>query len=142
MKYLARPQLLVGSAFVALAKGDSDEASRLVQEAREYVEERAMKYMYAFVAFAAAQVSAAQGQQEEALESFSRAEKHAFDLQMRPLVWQARAGAAQVLSGAGRAAEAEAKRSEAREMIDEIADLFEDESLRGMFLESAASKLT
>ena len=62
-------------------------------------------------------------------------------MQMRPLVWQARAGAAQVLSGAGRASEAEAKRSEARDMIDEIASLFEDEKLRGMFLENATSKL-
>jgi tetratricopeptide (TPR) repeat protein len=141
MKYLARPQLLAGSAFVALAKGDSNEAARLVQEAREYVEERAMKHMYAFVAFAAAQVSAAQGNEEEALQSFSHAEEHALELQMRPLVWQSRAGAAQVLSGAGRASEAEAKRSDAREMIEEIAGLFEDEELRGMFLESAMGKL-
>ena len=61
---------------------------------------------------------------------------------MRPLVWQARAGAARVLSGAGRTSEAEAKRSEAKDMVDEIAGLFKDEKLRGMFLESATSKLS
>jgi hypothetical protein len=86
-------------------------------------------------------VSAAQGHEDEALQSFSHAEEHALELQMRPLVWQSRAGAAQVLSGAGRASEAEAKRSDAREMIEEIAGLFEDEELRGMFLENATSRL-
>ena len=55
LKYLARPQLLVGSAFVALAKGDSDEAAKLVDEARQFAEERAMQNFYAFVAFAGGQ---------------------------------------------------------------------------------------
>ena len=55
MKYLARPQLLVGSAFVELAKGRSDEAAKLVHEARQFVEERAMNHLYAIVAFAGAQ---------------------------------------------------------------------------------------
>ena len=140
-RYLARPQLLVGSAFVELANGRSDEAANLVHEARQFVEERAMRHFYAFVAFADAQVSAAQGRGDQALDSFTRAEEQALRMQMRPLVWQARAGAAQVLSGAGRTSEAEAKRAEARDMVDEIAGLFKDEKLRGMFLESATSKL-
>ncbi len=140
-KYLARPQLLVGSAFAELAKGRSDEAAKLVQEARQFVEERAMQHLYAFVAFAGAQVSAAQGRGDQALDSFTRAEEQALRMQMRPLVWQARAGAAQVLSGAGRTSKAEEKRAEARDMVDEIAGLFEDEKLRGMFLEGATSKL-
>ena len=140
-RYLARPQLLVGSAFVELAKGRSAEAAKLVDKARQYVEERAMQHLYAFVAFAGAQVSAAQGLGEQALDGFARSEEQALRMQMRPLVWQARAGAAQVLSGAGRASEAEAKRSEARDMVDEIAGLFKDDKLRGMFLESATSKL-
>ena len=141
MKYLARPQLLVGSAFVELAKGRSDEAAKLVHEARQFVEERAMNHLYAIVAFAGAQVSAAQDRGEQALDSFTRAEEQAVRMQMRPLVWQARAGAAQVLFGAGRTSKAEAKRAEARDMVDEIAGLFKDEKLRGMFLEGATSKL-
>ena len=88
-----------------------------------------------------AQVSAAQDRGEQALDSFTRAEQQAVRMQMRPLVWQARAGAAQVLFGAGRTSKAEAKRAEARDMVDEIAGLFKDEKLRGMFLESATSKL-
>ena len=140
-RYLARPQLLVGSAFVELAKGRAAEAAKLVAESRQYAEERAMQHFYAFVAFAGAQVSAAQGNGEQALDSFTRAEEQALRMQMRPLVWQARAGAVQVLSGAGRASEAEAKLAEARDMVDEIAGLFKDEKLRGMFLESATNKL-
>ncbi len=142
MKYLARPQLLVGSAFVELAKGRSDEAAKLVRKAQQFVEERAMQHLYAFVAFAGAQVSAAQGRGDQALDSFTRAEEQALRMQMRPLVWQARAGAARVLSEAGRTSEAEAKRAEAKDMVDEIAGLFKDEKLRGMFLESATSKLS
>ena len=141
MKYLARPQLLIGSAFIELTKGRADEAAKLVHEARQFVEVRAMKHLYAFVAFAGAQVSAAQGRGEQALESFTQAEAHALRMQMRPLVWQARAGAAQVLAGTGQTSQAEAKRTQARDMVDEIAGLFKDEKLRGMFLESVASKL-
>jgi ATP/maltotriose-dependent transcriptional regulator MalT len=142
MKYLAKPQLLVGSAFVELTKGRSAEAAKLVNEARQYVEDRAMQHLYAFVAFAGAQVSAAQGLVDEALNGFARAEEQALRMQMRPLVWQARAGAAQVLSAAGQASNAEAKRREARDMIDEIAGLFKDEKLRGMFIENATGKLS
>ena len=100
-----------------------------------------MKHLYALVAFAGAQVSAAQGREDQALDNFTRAEEQALQMQMRPLVWQARAGAARVLSGAGRTSEAEAKRSEAKDMVDEIAGLFEDAKLRSMFLASATSKL-
>ena len=140
-KYLARAQLLVGSAFVELAKGRSGEADKLVHEARQFVEERAMQHLYALVAFAGAQVSAAQGRADQALDSFTRPEEQALRMQMRPLVWQSRAGAAQVLSGAGRTSKAEAKRAEAKDMVDEIARLFKDEKLRGLFLDSATSKL-
>ena len=40
----------------------------------------------------------------------------------------------------GRPVEASAKRDAARAVIDEIADLFEDETLRGLYLETAAKK--
>ena len=141
MKHLARPQLLVGSAFVELAKGRSDEAARLVNDARQYVEDRAMQHLSAFVALAGAQVSAAQGLVDQALDGFTRAEDQALRMQMRPLVWQARAGAAKLLFEAGRASEAEAKRREARDMVDEIAGLFKDEKLRGLFIDNATGKL-
>jgi len=60
---------------------------------------------------------------------------------MRPLVWQLRAGSAQVLSASGRTEAASAKRTEALDMIDEIAGLFQDEELRSSYLENAKGKL-
>jgi len=60
---------------------------------------------------------------------------------MRPMVWQARVEAAKVLDALGRTAEAEAKRRDARAMIDEIAALFTDENLRAAFVESAMRKI-
>ena len=131
-----------GKVICALSGGvDSAVTAKLVHEARQFAEEREMQHLYAFVAFAAAQVSAAQGSGDQALDSFTRAEEQALRMQMRPLIWQARAGAAQVLSAAGRTSNAEAKRAEARDMVDEIAGLFKDEKLRSMFLENATSKL-
>ena len=138
---LARPQLLVGSAFVALARSNLDDAAKFVQEAREFAEERAMKHLYPLIAFADAQVSAARGEAERALEQFTLAEELALEMQMRPLVWQARAGAAQALSASGRDGEADEKRRAAQAMIDEIAGLFEDEKLRAMFVEGTTQRL-
>ena len=88
-----------------------------------------------------AQVSAARGETERALELFTHAEKLALEMLMRPLLLQARAGSAQLLTAASRESEAEAKRREARATIDEIAGLFEDEKLRAMFVGNATRKL-
>jgi class 3 adenylate cyclase/tetratricopeptide (TPR) repeat protein len=138
---LNRPRFLIGMAFVHLARGRTDEAGGLVDQARAFVEERAMKFLFPLVDFADAQVSAARGENERALEQFGRAEELAAAMQMRPLVWQAQAGAARALSALGHAAETEAKRRQARAVIDEIAGLFEDETLQEMFLESALGKI-
>ena len=40
-----------------------------------------------------------------------------------------------------RTSEADAKRAEAKDMVDEIAGLFKDDKLRGLFLENATSRL-
>ena len=121
LKNLIRPQLLVGAAFVSMSKGDLDGAAKLIQEASEFAEERAMKQFLPFVAFAEAQVGAAGGDTERALDRFGRTEELASEMLMRPLIWQARAGAAKVLSSLGREIEAQIKRTEAGAMIDEIA---------------------
>ena len=141
MKYLARPMLLVGSAFVGMARNDPDEATRLLEEARQFVEEREMQHFYPLVSFAEGQVSAGRGDPESALQSFSRGEELALQIGMRPLVWQARAAAAGVLEALDRPDDAAAKRDAARDMINEIAGLFQDSSLRDLYLESATKKL-
>ncbi|MCZ6892176.1 MAG: AAA family ATPase [Chloroflexi bacterium] len=140
-KNLVRPQLLVGSAFVALSQGQIDNAKRLVQEARGFAEERHMKHFYPLLALAEGQISTTDGEMEAALESFSRAEALALEMCMRPLVVQARIGAGQILSATGRTSELEEKRHKSQQMIDEIADLFQDDKLRAMYIESAAEKL-
>jgi class 3 adenylate cyclase/tetratricopeptide (TPR) repeat protein len=138
---LQKPRYLVGSALVAVERNRHDEATDFVREAREYAEERGMKHFYPLIAVTNAQVSAAGGKAERALEQFARAEALAITMQMRPLVWQARAGATRVLYASGHASEAEAKRHAAAETIDEITELLEDENLRATFVESAMSKL-
>ncbi len=139
--HLARPQLLIGSAFVALGHGNIGDAVRLIREAQEFADERAMKNYYPFVALAGGQVSATRGETDQALKSFTRAEELGLGLRMRPLVVQARAAATKLLSTLGRTSEAEEKQGQARAMIDKIAALFQDEQLRSKYAESATKKL-
>ena len=140
-KFLARPMLLVGSSFVALARNDATTAAALIQEGQEFVDERSMKHFYPLLSLADAQVRLATGDSTGALASFNRADDLAVEMGMRPLAWQSRAGAAQVLSALGRGAEASEKRAGALGLIHEIGELFEDESLRSMYLEDAIKKL-
>ena len=141
-KFLARPPLLVGSAFLELGRGNSEQAATLVQEAGEFVEERQMKHFYPLIAVAQAQAAATGGDGPIALEHLARGEQLALEMRMRPMVLQTRLGAAQILAAAGRAEEASARVAEARAMIEEIGSLFEDQALRSSYLESATKKLT
>ena len=138
--YLMRPQLLLGSAALSLGGNDAQGARESIREAREFAEERAMKHYYPMISFFDAMAVAGEDP-DGALEGMAKAEELAAEMQMRPLVWQARAFSAQVLDGMGRAAEAEGKRAGAREMIGEIASLFQDEDLRSKFVESATKKV-
>ncbi len=137
----ARPQALIGLALLASHEGDAPEAARLLVEAREFTHERSMAHFYPFVDMAAGTVAAAAAAPEEALEHFAHAETAAIASGMRPVLWQVRAGAATALAAVGRQAEAEAKRAEARETVEAIAQTFEDDTLRGLFVENAAQKL-
>lgn len=134
--HIERPRVLVGEAMIALRQNDLDAAARYISEARVYTEERAMKNFYPLLAMADAWLNLARGEREQALADFTRAEELATPMNMRPLLWQARAGAAQVLAALGRHDEAEAKRREARAMVEEIANLFSDETLRAQFVEN------
>ena len=140
-KLLARPMLLVGSAFVALGRNDIAMAKVLVQEAQEFADERVMKQFYPLLSLAHAQVSLASGDTSTALEAFSRGEVLALEMGMRPLAWQGGAGAAQVLYNLGREQEAANKKNGALDLIHEIGELFENQSLRSMYLEEAIKNL-
>ena len=139
--YLARPLLLTGSALLAAGGGDIESAERLLQEARSFAEERAMKHFYPLLSFADANVSLAREDSAKALESFERAESLALEMGMRGFAWQAMAGAAGVLAASGRSDEGAAKKAQAVAMVNEIAGLFEDQSLRDMYLEGTLAKI-
>jgi predicted ATPase len=137
---LLHPRLLVGAANVALAKADFDQAAKLAHDARTYADERGMQDQYPLIVFTHAKILSARGSLDQALEQFNLAEALAQKMNMRPLVWKARAAAGQVLSDTGRSGEADLKRRQAQVVIEEIGTLIEDESLRSKFLESAYQK--
>ncbi len=137
---LMKPYHLLGLAQIALAHSEMTEATRLVEQARGYVEERQMRYLYPLVALVGARVSLACGSHERALDQFTQAERLALDLHMRPCIWQARIGAAQVLQRQSKTKEAQAQQDAARAMQDEIAGLFRDARLRSLYLQRVMSQ--
>ena len=139
--YLARPLLLVGSTFLALGKGDIESADQLIQEAKSFAEERSMKHFYPLLSLADAHVSLAREDSAKALESFERAESLALEMGMRGFAWQASAGAAGVLTASGQSEAGAAKKAKAVAMVNEIAGLFQDETLRAMYLENTLAKI-
>jgi tetratricopeptide (TPR) repeat protein len=139
--YVEKARLLAGSALLALARGESDEAHRLAKEALAYAQEKGMRNMYPLTYLTIGKAQARQGELDAALESFERAEEEAMGLNMRPYVWQSRVAAAESLESAGRTEEAQVKRDGARAMIEEISDLIEDEELRSTYLKSALDKV-
>ena len=136
-----KPVHLLGSAHVALAQKRFDDAAKLVEEARRYVDERKMQQHYSDVALLDARVSAARGDAERALDQFARVEELAIEMKMRPMIWQSRAGAAKLLAAMGRPQEADAKRRAALAKVDEIAGLFKDEKLKALYVESVMKKI-
>ena len=140
-KYLARPLLLAGAAFLALGGGDVESANQLLSEAKTFAEERAMKHFYPLLSLADANVSLARDDSTRALESFNRAETLALNMGMRGFAWQASAGAAGVLAALGQSEAAAAKKEVAIAMVKEIAGSFQDQSMRSMYLEDTLAKI-
>jgi tetratricopeptide (TPR) repeat protein len=132
-----RPRLLHGQAQLALADNDLDKATSLLAEAKGIVEQHAIRSLYPLIAFAEAQIHTAHDDLVQAAEAYSRAEKLAIEMGLRPFIWKARANLSQLLLALGQTAEAETMKQEAQAMVNEIAGLFEDEELKAMFLENA-----
>ena len=122
-------------------QGDTDEASELIIGAASLVDIGKMRHFEPMIAFARGNLVAALNDPEAALEHFATAEGLATGMQMRPMVWQVRAQAASVLASMGRDEDAAAKARQARDMVEEIAATFEDETYALLFRESAATKL-
>ena len=83
----------------------------------------------------------AQGDQDSALESFQAAEALALEMNLRPIVWQSRLAQANIYDQAGQTAEADSRRQDALAVVEEIGLLFEDDTLRSQFRESAIEQI-
>jgi tetratricopeptide (TPR) repeat protein len=138
---LQRPRLLVGTAMLALARGDLAGAAEQVAQARAATEEGAMKNYRPMVDLAEAQVMNAGGETEKALEHLALAECLAVEMGLRPLVLQALVEAAHTLGKLGRSAEADEKWRQVRATVEEIAALFYEDALREKYLRHMAKQL-
>ncbi|MCO6453527.1 MAG: AAA family ATPase [Caldilineales bacterium] len=138
--YIERPRHLAGTALLAASRGAVDEASTLIGEARSYAEEKDMQHLMPLIALVAGRVHVAGGEWESALVELAKAEALALALGFRPIVWRARADSAHVLRALGRDHEAGDKMESALEMIDEIADLFQEPAFRAGFMANARSR--
>ena len=141
LMHLQRPPLLIGAAMVALAEDEVERASALAQEARRYVEERGMRFLYPLAALTEGRISMALGHADAALASFLRSGQDALAMGMRPTVLEARVLSAEALVMLGRNAEAGEMRRLARETMEEIARLFQDEKLRWAYFEAASERI-
>jgi len=140
-KYLARPALLVGSAFVNLMTGSPEVAGEAIAEAREFATTRSMKHFYPMIEWADGGVNLATEKPEEALVRFNAGAVVAREIGAEPWVWQNLGGAAKSLVALGRTQEAEQKKSEARVSIDSIGAHFSDDELKKLFVDNAVGSL-
>ena len=137
MMHLARPQLLMGSAFVSMAEGEIDSAQQHLEEAQTYVEGRKMNHVAPFISLAMGQLYMAKGKFDAASEKFSQAEEAALALNYRPAIWQSQAGATKALRMSGQHDKADVKQGQALAVIDEIESFFEDQKMRDVFIANA-----
>jgi hypothetical protein len=138
---LQKPYHLIGSAYVAIKRGQLEEAKAFVLEAREFVESRSMRHMYPEVILACGRMDAASGAMDSALKEFSNAEALGLEMKMRPVIWQARLEASNVLARQGRIEEATENRRAAQLMIDEIAERIQDREERFKYLRNVRKQL-
>jgi tetratricopeptide (TPR) repeat protein len=139
--YEQRPKLLAGAALVALEMNKPEEAVKLLKEARQFAEERKMKFIYPLISVGEGKASAAYGDSDTALKHQRDAEALALEMGLHPTVLQARIAALAVLTACGKTEEADQTRRDAHSTIEEIATLFKSDEYRQMFRESADAKL-
>jgi class 3 adenylate cyclase/tetratricopeptide (TPR) repeat protein len=143
---LERPRLLVAAALLALTKGDAHEAVRQAQEAVTYAEERSMLYLYPFLyliygKMLVARADPARRDLEAGMEKLAHSEKHAQELGLKPVTWQAKAAMASALASSGKMEQVEQKLDEAKAVVLDIAGQFEDAHLRQAYERSTSAKL-
>lgn len=140
--HLARPELLVGSAVVALLQGKLTQADQHLDEARRYAEAVGHRISLPTITLAEGHAALARGDHLQALWRFEQAEREASEIGLRPVALRTRCAAAAALEGLGRGDEAEAKRVEAQAVIDEMAGSIQDQDLRDEYRQAASTLLS
>jgi ATP/maltotriose-dependent transcriptional regulator MalT len=139
--YVQRPRLLAGAALAAQTLGLAHEAHTYLEEAHRYTEMRGLKFFEPLVQLIDGRVSAMRGEEDRALERYTRSEGLAQQMGMHPIIWQARLGRAGVLRERGEQAAAHAEVEGAERTVSEMADAFTNEANRKAFRESMAEKI-
>lgn len=134
---LERPRHLAGLAWLASDRGEHAQAIRLAEESLAYVQQHALRYHQPLVLFVSGKVLAAGGQLEAGMACLEQSLEGARHFNFRPLIVSAHTAAAQALAAAGRLEQADIQRHAARQMVAEIAGLFEKPDLREIYLRSA-----
>jgi ATP/maltotriose-dependent transcriptional regulator MalT len=146
---LERPRHLAASARLAQIRGEMDEAVRLAGEACDYAEEHSMLYLYPLLFLVQGEILSARDDREDipsgdgkaGIKSQERAEKHARELGMLPIIWKALAAQADTLASTGQADQAGQKLEQARAAVEEIIKMFEDPDLRQAYRQNVLPQL-
>jgi len=138
--FLMRPDALLGACEVAIALNQLDRARALYDEADEYVSSRNMSSDYLILKLTGARLHAAEGTHDSALTLLEQCETLAGP-EMRRVLLDVLATKVKALDALGHPEEAEATRTHARAVADEIAALIRDEELRAAFQEGTRSLL-
>jgi class 3 adenylate cyclase/tetratricopeptide (TPR) repeat protein len=131
---IERPRQLAAAAQLAGARGDWNRAVTLANEARSHAEDRLIRQHYPLTALVQGQAYAGAGQLEQAFQALDKARQEAQAFGMQPVAWQVYRLTAQVLEKLGQQQEADQARAAASRVINEIADRFEDQELRQIYL--------
>jgi class 3 adenylate cyclase/tetratricopeptide (TPR) repeat protein len=137
---LQKPKFLMGLAEIDLINGLFVEAGERIHQARQFVEERAMRDLYPSIELASGQLAKAAGELELALHHFTVCQEIGGEMQMKPIIGQACLESADLLAKLGRDGEAATAQAKASKLMQEMADAFSDENLRAFFLEKLSNQ--
>ncbi len=140
-KLLARPQLLLGRALLAMSGGEGDEAAALIAEAEAFALDHGMAHYAPYFGLVRGMLLSGGQDLAAANDELKNACMIASEMGMRPVALQASITRAGLFAGTGDTLEAAAAVQEAERVINEIAGSIEQDDIRESFTRAAYSKL-